>query len=155
MMVREVQSMAHATDATAHRLVWRGRLYHRLLRLARLADRNGTNRAAAIDGGLAVLALGSAIMAMRDMLKKGDLPAGVRRSLDTALARLVRVGKAPDTAAVALSTVSERLSRLGSPEAETLARASRALAANATFCAKPGEERSPSNRYPTSCRLYT
>ncbi|MGA0565495.1 FUSC family protein [Ancylobacter sp. VNQ12] len=125
--------MARATDPTAHRLVWRGRLYHRLLRLARLADRNGADRAAAIDGGLAVLALGSAIMAMRDMLKKGDLPAGVRRSLDTALARLERVGKAPDKAAAALSTASERLSRLGAPEGETLASASRALAANAAF----------------------
>lgn len=132
-MVRELQGMARAGDAAAHRRVWRARLYHRLLRLARLADRGGVDRAAAIDGSLAVLALGSSILAMRDLLGKGALQPGTARSIRTALERLAEVAKAPDKAAAALVVAAGRLSGTNQREARTLAGAAHALAANRAF----------------------
>lgn len=132
-MIREVVDLARATDPTARRLTWKARLYHRLLRLVSLAGRSGHDQRAAIDGGLAVLAIGSAILTMRDMLSYGDLPKGTERSLYVALARLQRVERAPEKAAAALSIASKRLSRLGMTGVETLICAAAALAASAAF----------------------
>lgn len=133
MMVRELQNLAAAPDQTGHRLTWKARFYHRLLRIVALAGRGGSDRDSAIDGGLAVLAVGSATFAMQDLLAKGELPAGASRSVGVALGRLKRVGNEPDKAADALLAASTRLSRLGLQEAEALASAGRLLSANAGF----------------------
>ncbi len=138
MMVHEVQDMARAADAAKRRSVWRAQLYHRLLRLIRLADKSGSDRNATIDGGLSVLALGSAVLATRDMLTKGDLPTSVSRSLNVALERLACVARTPEKAVAALSLASKRLSLLDAHAAETLTSAARALATNNAFFHRTG-----------------
>ena len=133
MMVRELQNLADAPEKTDRRLVWKARLYHRLLRLVSLAGRGGSERDAAIDGGLTVLAVGSATFAMHELLANGDLTAGASRSIRAALGRLRRVANEPDRASEALSFASMRLSSLGVQEASDLASAGRLLSANAGF----------------------
>lgn len=133
MMVRELQSLADAPEKAGRRLVWKARFHHRLLRLVSLAGRGGSERDAAIDGGLTVLAVGSATFAMHELLANGDLTAGAARSIRAALGRLKRVASEPHRACDALSTASIRLSSLGMEEATDLASAGRLLSANAGF----------------------
>lgn len=133
MMIHEVQRMARATDLTSHRLVWRARLYHRLLRLSHLADRGGGDRAAAIDGGLAVLAVGSAILALGDLAKRSDVPNGVGRALRVALGRVARIADDPSRTAAALYATAAKVATFDARAAETVASGGRALAVNETF----------------------
>jgi len=53
MMVHEIEAMAARPDASTHRPVWRARLYHRVLRLVRWAEKTGNSREDVIDGGFA------------------------------------------------------------------------------------------------------
>ncbi|MEC5406507.1 FUSC family protein [Paraburkholderia sp. MPAMCS5] len=133
MMVRELQKLADPRGKTGHRFEWKARFHHRLLRLVSLAGRGGSVPDAAIDGGLTVLAVGSATFAMHELLAKGGLSAGGSRSIRAALGRLRRVANEPHKASDALSVASARLSRLGMQEARDLASAARLLSANAVF----------------------
>ena len=74
MMVHEIEVLATRPDASKHRIVWRARLYHRLLRLVRWAEKTGYNRQIALNGSFAVLLLGSAILHMDELLRLEDLP---------------------------------------------------------------------------------
>lgn len=136
MMVRELEQMAASPDAAAHRVTWRARLYHRLLGLSRLADRAGANRQPVVDGALAVLAVGSAILAMREALSRqgADLiPGALYRSFVLALGRLGRTSAAPARAAATLERAARRAATLGRPEAPVLASGARALALHEPF----------------------
>lgn len=133
-MVRELQDMARRPDALEHRPVWRARLYHRLLRLTRLAERGGKDQFAATEGGLAVLAVGSAILAMKQALATGNVGSRpVLRSLEIALARSARLASAPAKAAQALERAASLLAPLQKERAETIAEAARELADNLAF----------------------
>lgn len=134
MMVRELEQMARSPDAPARRITWRARLSHRLLGLTRLAERSGANRAEVVDGGLAVLATGSAILAVREALTDAAaLPPGLSRSLTLALACVQRLGAAPHRAATALAHAARRAERAGLPQAPIIASGARALAVHEGF----------------------
>ncbi len=138
MMVRELQTIARNPDAAAHRTLWRARLYHRLLRLVRLAQASGEQRMSAADGGLAVYALGAAALSMRERLADPGLPAGVRRALTTALDRMADVAGRPARVAPALARAAGRLDALGSGEGDPLRAAAGALSANLCFFQRAG-----------------
>ncbi|MFG1346979.1 FUSC family protein [Xanthobacter autotrophicus DSM 431] len=136
MMVRELEQMARSPDAAAHRITWRARLYHRLLGLSRLAGRAGTSRGAVVDGGLAVLATGSAILALREASARtgpATLPPALARSFKLALGRLAHIGPSPARAASALARAARRAEALGRPEAAVLAGGARALVLHDAF----------------------
>ncbi|RZF26748.1 FUSC family protein [Paraburkholderia sp. UYCP14C] len=133
MMVRELQELVDLRGNTGRRFEWKARLHHRLLRLVSLAGRGGSAQDAAIDGGLTVLAVGSATFTMHELLAKGTLTDGASRSIRAALGRLRRVANEPHKASDALSVASVRLTRLGMQEARDLANAARLLSANAGF----------------------
>jgi len=140
MMVREIEEMAASRDATGHRRVWRARLFHLMLRLIRWKEKVGDRDLAAVDGSLAVLALGEAVLRLHDLRRAPDAPFGAARSVTTALARLERVGHDPARAQRALERTAIRLKAMGRAEADAIRDGAQALASNLPFfrCAVGG-----------------
>lgn len=122
MMVHDLQAMAARPQAPHHRLVWHARLHHRLLRLVRWAEKAGGADLRVIDGGVAILRLGQAILYLRQAEASPRIAAVLRR--------LVRLADQPDHARRALDLLARRLHL---PEDAPVAQAARALAANPGF----------------------
>ncbi|WP_029006366.1 FUSC family protein [Azorhizobium doebereinerae] len=137
MMVREVEEMAGRPDAAWRPPVWRARLYHRVLRLARWAEKTGHGQAEVIDGGLAVLLAGSAALHLGEALRAPDLAPGTARRLTAALARLRDAGADPRRAARALSAAA----RAPGIDPDLLLEAAGALADRGAFFAAAGPRR--------------
>lgn len=106
-MVGELEHMA-ASDKPVEGDRWRMRLNHRLLRLVRWVEKTG-ERVVAFEGSFAVLALGSAIARMQQMIVGGDLSPGAARAVKAALGRAAHVGTAPEDAGHALERAAQRL----------------------------------------------
>lgn len=109
MMVGELQFMARAEDATEHRLVWRARLYHRLLRMVRYAERGGRASPQVAETGIAVLSIGQAILTLQELVRGGRLSASEERATLAALQRLKQICSEPGKVCIALSRVGDRL----------------------------------------------
>jgi uncharacterized membrane protein YccC len=109
MMTDELQVMARKQDAARHRPVWRARLYHRLLRLVRYAERSGAVQSAVTEGGIAVLAIGEAILVLQQRIMGGHLDLAERRAALAALERLKHLRSEPDKAQAALTRAAGRL----------------------------------------------
>lgn len=109
MMVDEVAAMATRPKAAAQRPMWRARLYHRVLRLVRWVEKTGTNEVRAVDGGLAVLTLGSAVLHLHDLLARDAGDGGSDRRVRAALERVGRVEQDPVRAARTLRAVARGL----------------------------------------------
>ena len=133
MMVREIEAMAADARLPADRALWRARLYHRLLRLVRWAEKTGSERGPAVEGGLAVLRLGTAAISLHALRGEDGLPPGTSRSLSAALERLSRLRAAPDKAGAALERAARRIGASRPEEAETLQAAAIGLARNLPF----------------------
>ncbi|WP_160120870.1 FUSC family protein [Rhodovarius lipocyclicus] len=131
MMVRELRDMA-APGATPSAELWRARLYHRLLRLVGWTEKTAEREISASDGGLAVLALGSAALRLQALARQ-ELPPGCARAVATALRRM---RQDPGAAGPALALAAARLERAGRAEAAVLDRAARAVAAQRAFFAR-------------------
>ncbi|CAN7446586.1 FUSC family protein [Rhizobium sp. LjRoot30] len=141
MMVREIGSIAAAPDAVEHRPVWRARLYHRLLRLVRLAQTSGERRFSPADGGLAVHALGLAAISMHAQAEDASLPAGARRGIRLALRRLERIAEQPEQVPAALLRAAGRLERAGAGNGEVVRAAADAMMRNRAFFERAGKGR--------------
>ncbi len=137
-MVHELQDMARAEDASQHRLTWRGRLYHRLFRMIRFAERSGDTHRDVTDGGLAVLSIGYSILSLQDLVRSGALSDGAERAAKAALERLRRVSSEPEKAAAALARAGGRLSTAHPRESASVAGAAEALRANVAFMKRAG-----------------
>jgi uncharacterized membrane protein YccC len=109
MMIDELQIMARKEDASRHRLVWRARLYHRLLRLVRHAERSGASSPEVIEGGIAVLTIGEAILALQERIMGGHLDLAEKRAALAALERLKHLQSGPAKAQAALARAAGRL----------------------------------------------
>jgi uncharacterized membrane protein YccC len=133
MMVHELQGMAADRQATTHARVWRARLYHRLLRLMRWAERTGEQPLPVVNGSMAVMQIGNAILRMQALLRRPALPRGTGRTLDTALRRLRQVSQDPVRAQRTLAATARRLSPTMPVEAEAVAASAEALLANLAF----------------------
>lgn len=132
MMINELKAMARAPLTGAAVSRWRARLYHRLLRLVRWSEKSGDHDFAAVDGGLAALALGTAIRALH-AADEADLPDSLARALAAALASFRHLSDQPERVAGALERAALRLARQGLEGADTLRRAAAALRANRSF----------------------
>lgn len=133
MMVHELRDMAAAPDALKDRHIWRARLYHRLLRLARWAEKTGERQISATNGGLAVLGLGSTVLRIQELLREVDIAPGTARCLMAALRRMRNIGQKPERVTQMLELVAARLSRERMDDAESIRDAAGALAANLDF----------------------
>ena len=133
MMVHELRDMAAASDAPAHGVVWRARLYHRLLRLVRWADKTGEREISAVGGSLAVLQVGSAVLRMRGLLRDGGLTPGSVRRVDAALKRVRRIGQDPERARMALERTAVRLRPEAPAEAAVIGDAAQGITGNLGF----------------------
>lgn len=141
MMVREVEAMAARPGASRHRPVWRARLYHRVLRLVRWAEKTGASREQVVEGGFALLMLGSAVLHMDEALRRPGRGAGAARRLNLALARLRRLGAEPGRAARALSRAATGLEGEAGIDSALLREAAAELSERAAFiraAAAPG-----------------
>lgn len=138
MMVHELQDMARAEDASEHRRTWRARLYHRLFRLIRFAERSGDRHREVTDGGLAILSIGYAILSLQDLVRSGSLADGEGRPTLAALQRLKKVGSEPQKAAFALERAAHRLSGHHVRAGASAASAAAALKANIAFIRRAG-----------------
>ncbi|MGX5664508.1 FUSC family protein [Rhizobium daejeonense] len=138
MMVHELQDMARTEDASQHRLTWRGRLYHRLFRMIRFAERSGDTHRDITDGGLAVLSVGYSILSLQDLVRSGALTDGEERAAKAALQRLKKVSSEPEKAAAALARAGGRLSTAHPRESASVAGAAEALRANVAFMKRAG-----------------
>lgn len=126
MMVRELQNMAGADNAKSRR-VWRARLYHRLLRLVRWAEKTDDKKFLVIDGSLAVLQVGSAVLHIQDLLRRDGIGVGSKRALIAVLRRIRHIGRQPERAGRALMLAAARLKRDGCTETEQIEGAAIAL----------------------------
>lgn len=138
MMVHELQDMARAEDASEHRRTWRARLYHRLFRLIRFAERSGDRHREVTDGGLAILSIGYAILSLQDLVRSGSLADGEGRATLAALQRLKKVGSEPQKAAFALERAAHRLSGHHVRAGASAVSAAAALKANIAFIRRAG-----------------
>ncbi|WP_246753082.1 FUSC family protein [Sinorhizobium sp. BG8] len=133
MMVHDLERMAAARDATSHQVAWRSRLYHRLIRLVRWADRSAERELSPAEGGMAVYSLGASILSMRELAERGELSAGTTRAITIALRRIERVSLDPARASAALERAAERVAHDGGSEAALLQSAARAIDENRPF----------------------
>ncbi|MFC5458705.1 FUSC family protein [Massilia niabensis] len=131
--MHELQDMASRPAGNAHRGVWRARLHHRLMRLAALANRLDGAGDATIEGGVAVLTIGSAIFRSQDLLHEPSVDPRVRRCLGLLLNRLARVGKRPQRALHTMRRAEALLSVQVPAEAAFFGTANRLLANHLEF----------------------
>ena len=127
MMIGELEEMAADPQAPLKRRVWEARLHHRVMRLVHWTDTIGEPTRAASEASLAVLGLGGAVVAIRELLQNASLPDALRRPAQTALVRIRRIGSRPDKAAGALATLCRRVQPFDSRLAEQLADAGNGL----------------------------
>jgi len=133
MMVHEVVGMASATDAPEQRRVWRARLYYRLLRLVRWAEKSGERGLAVTEGCLALLDLGSAVIRLRELSRLADLPPGALRGIDLVTRRMAELGRRPERVARALDLAAARFDAVAPRDAERFRAAARAVEADRAF----------------------
>lgn len=133
MMVREIEAMAASRGAAGHRRIWRARLFHRMLRLIRWSEKVGDRELASVDGSLAVLTLGEAVLCLQGLVRDRHIPSGTARSAAAALGRLARIGRDPVRAQHALERTARRLARAARPEADAVRDGAKALALNLAF----------------------
>jgi uncharacterized membrane protein YccC len=133
MMVREIQTMSASRNAAEHRQVWRARLFHRMLRLIRWTEKTGDRELAAVDGSLAVLTLGEAVLQLQDLLRDPSASPGSTRCATAALGRITRMQRDPLQAQQALERAARRLAREARHEAGFVRDGAKALATNPSF----------------------
>ena len=144
-MVHELEVMAARPEVRLQAEVWRARLHHRLLRLVLWAEKSGETRFAPEEAGLAVLAVGSAILRMQELRDGPELAAGTARAVDVALGRLRTLSHRPERAAAALDVAARRLEAEGTSSpihmhaADAVRSAGLAVRANRAFFAVAAE----------------
>jgi uncharacterized membrane protein YccC len=138
MMLKELQDLCSAPEAALRAATWRARLNHRLLRLVRLSQQAGDRASTQEDGGIAVFAVGLAVLRLRAMLAETDLAPAAAHAIRLALARIANAAQQPGRAVQALDELASRFDEIGRGEAESMRAASRALAAQGSFFTQSG-----------------
>lgn len=134
MMVRELQAMARAPMQPQDLRVWRARLYHRLLRLVRTAEKVGSEQVQdAADCGLAALRVGKATYLLHQLHADSQHSDSLARSLHHGLQRLAQLPASPTRAAQSLRAVAQRLDAAHATQAAQLRLAAQDLALHPSF----------------------
>lgn len=109
MMLHDLADLAGDADAMRHRDVWQARLYHRTLRMVRLAEMAGRGQDKTLDISLALLDLGAAIQQCHAVLQDPAATPSERRAARYALARAMRIADQPEKAGAAMTGLARRL----------------------------------------------
>jgi len=137
MMVRELQAMAATRRHAQNGRVWRARLYHRLLRLVRMAEQAGAQRGAqAAECGLATLHVGHAIQALHGLAADPALCHGTARAVRAALRRLQRLQAAPQDCVQPLNAIARRVAESHPEPARRLRQAAHEITGHQEFWAQ-------------------
>lgn len=113
IMVHEIEGMAPRAETASSRLIWRARVYHRLLQLVRWADLVGNNHFPVVEWGLTILRLERVTRSLHALLAEPTLSPRVLRAVRLTLARIERLSEDPAAVQRALATTSARLERHG------------------------------------------
>ncbi|MDO1583985.1 FUSC family protein [Rhizobium oryzicola] len=135
MIVHDLQHMAGTGTIAPRRVeMWRARLYHRILRLIRWAEKTGGMTVLAAEGGLTALRLGEAVTYTRSLLSNDAAPPAVKRAGMAFLKSVEKLQEQPVRTANALERLEKRLalSDLGGSGSLIAGTASR-LASNEAF----------------------
>lgn len=146
MMVHEIEAMARSREALQRREIWRTRLYHRILRLTRCADKAGPDRQEAIDAGFALMLAGSSVLHLDELGSRPGVDRRAVRRLDAARARLGTLSRDPGKTARALAAAADRLA--GDPDLNSglLWETAAELSTRGAFLAKLDVARTPALR---------
>lgn len=117
MMVRELQAMAGTAHARDYRTTWRAQLHHRLLRLIAWDRKAGSNDARMLAVGATVQSLGTIIFQAQELLADPSSSVKLKRRLQLLLARIGRLGDAPERVVPALARTAAMLERRASSHA--------------------------------------
>ena len=113
MVVHEIEAMARRPESASTRLVWRARLYHRLLQLVRWVDLMPGNSFPVAKWGLTILRLERVTRLLQALQQRPDLPPALARATGVALRRIERLGADPAAARRALVVTARRLEQAG------------------------------------------
>ncbi|TDH61249.1 hypothetical protein E2C06_17930 [Dankookia rubra] len=94
MMFHDLQDKAADPNTVAHNCIWRARLHHCLLRLVRWIEKVGKRELSAVEGSLAVMRLGSAVLSLQELLREPALAPGTKRAIGVRFGRIRRNGPA-------------------------------------------------------------
>lgn len=141
MMVHEIQDMAaspqitgNAADDERTQRVWRARLYHRLLRLVRTAEKAGAQQAqTAADCGLAALRVGKSVYLLQTLASDRSLSESTARCVRSALMRLQRLQSAPTKALPLLEAMARRIAPQAPEQSRLLQQAAQDIARHSAF----------------------
>ncbi len=136
-LIADLERLAAAPSLPVARK-WRALTHHRVLRLVLRAELAGRRPEIAVDGGLAIIAIGNALVRLRRVLRKDALPETNRVAIEAALAAIQELRAKPDAAEKAVTEAAERLR----PEAEHDVTANQARSALVTI-----QEALAANRY--------
>ena len=135
MMVEDVRQLARGDAATALKraTVWRARLEHRLLRLARWVDKTSSREISATGGAMATVLLGEAALRLHEMANSDD-----ERLARSAHLSLNRISHLEDNTADAEHALyrTANMDGISASDRQLLLHASEALAAHPAFFAK-------------------
>jgi uncharacterized membrane protein YccC len=133
MMVHELQHMAHTPPTETQVRTWRARLFHRLLRLTRWSEKIGEHGLFATEGGLAVLGIGEAILAMTSLASTEEFGVSTRRALRAGLSAVDLISTDPERAASLFAHAAEKLATSRSADAAKIANAAELIRKNSAF----------------------
>lgn len=109
MMRRDLASIATTPEALDQQLVWRARIYHRVLRLVRVSEKLARADHKAQMTGRAMLLLVHAALRCHQLQHAAESLPSLRRAARLALGRLARIDDEPEQAAAAFEQLSRRL----------------------------------------------
>lgn len=132
MMVREVEAMAASPDAAVREPAWRARLRHRMLRLSRWVEKSGDREISAVGGGLAILTLGQATIALHRLEQALVLPPRAADAVRQTLGRIRILSRDPDAVVTALTRTANALPRGQADEARLMLDAAAVVAQHQT-----------------------
>lgn len=135
MMVNDVRQLARGDAATALKraAIWRARLEHRLLRLARWVDKTSTREISAMGGAMATVLLGEAALRLHEMARSDD--DRLARSAHLSLNRISHLEEDTTDAEHALYRTAN-MDGISASDRQLLLHASEGLAAHPAFFAK-------------------
>lgn len=111
MMLRDLASLATTSHALDQELIWRARIYHRVLRLVRVSERLARADARAQTIGRSVLQVAHAALRCHELQHTpGDCDSpSRRRAIQLTLARLTQIERRPQRVASAFEQLARRL----------------------------------------------
>ena len=133
MMIDELQTMAADPQAPAKRHIWQARLHHRVMKLVHWTGRAGEPTASVSDASLAVLDIGNAILALRQLAESPAISSRKIKAIRATLRRIGDIRNKPDATARSLTRLAWLLRAEYRSVADQADLAAQSLLANLAF----------------------